>query len=210
MGLSEVSFSPYPLLFTLLSLSAWWLGGRPPADAVPAVLAVLVVYSQGGGTDPSRSRLGPMDSAGGFTRSTVAVSRGSLVSSGKSTVWRWAASFWVQSRGRTRVWRSWTRLFSAPPAGAAWPSTWCPSAPRPALFSLKKINLWSSAGGEVLQLGAWCVQDAVEPTLPGVRTRRQSTDTGATATQVGNCLMRVLQQQHRNASANSYASSLNK
>ena len=81
---------------------------------------------------------------------------------------------------------------------------------RDLLSSLKKMNLGSSAGGEVLQLGAWRVQDAVEPTLPGVGARRPSTDTGATATQAGNCLMRVLQQQHRNASANSYASSLNK
>ena len=95
-----------------------------------------------------------MDSAGGFTRSTVAVSRGTLVSSGKSTVWRWAASFWVQSRGRTRVWRSWTRAFSAPPAGAAWPSTWCLSAPRPALFSQENESRVFSGGRG---LAAWCL-----------------------------------------------------
>lgn len=179
MGLSEVSFSPDPLLFMLLSPSAWWLGGRPPADAAPAVLAVLLVRLQAGGTDPPRACLGLTDSAGGFARSTAAVSRGALVSSGKSPVWRWAAGFQVQSRGRTRLWHLWTRPFSALPAGAAWPSNGCPSAPRPALFSLKKINLWSSAGGEVLQLGSWCVRDAGKPTLPGVGMRQDHGQTPA-------------------------------
>lgn len=141
-----------PPSLTPLPLPAWRLGGRPPADAAPVALA----SAQRGGRQSRLGLLGPVPAASlglpwPFHREP-------------SHIWGRAPSGGGLPASRCRLAFVDTALRCPANWGSFALHLLCLS-PRSALFSLKKINVWSSVGGEVLHHGAWRVQDTVKAIL---------------------------------------------